>query len=292
MDPFAVFDPIMHEEFYFDGEHNSGIYNHFNHNPYIYVYQNPIVLLDPDGKQVKSEYLGSLSTNSSFANGMIDGLIDSIPGVASLKMVYQLTTDPVFRADFINGMKIIASDPIGFLMGVAQEKVQAFKAFFEGTATDQQMYTVGNEMSSVLLGLVAGGLLVKVLKDLKKGGGLKNKKAIKEGLDFEKDELAKSIADGKNATGRNRLVPENGKGNKKGNRTDTDQLIKNDDGTYSIIETKRSASTRESKGQKAAKDHVGENGGWFEIRNENKKFGLKPGDKILVKDRTRKNKYN
>ncbi len=120
---------------------------------------------------------------------------------------------------------------------------------------------------------------------------LKNADAIAEGRKFEADELAKTISSGKNTTGRNRLVPQNGKGNVKRNRTDTDQLIKNDDGTFSIVETKLSSTTRQSSGQKAAQKNTTSGSGIFEIRNNQPSQGLKKGDKIQVRDYTRKNKH-
>jgi len=52
MDPLAIYNPIFEEEFYFDGDHNNGIYNNKNLNGYAYCYQNPINLIDPNGKQV------------------------------------------------------------------------------------------------------------------------------------------------------------------------------------------------------------------------------------------------
>ena len=102
--------------------------------------------------------------------------------------------------------------------------------------------------------------------------------------------MAKSLSEGKNATGRNRLVPNNGKGNVKGNGTNTDQLIKNEDGTFDIVETKLSKKTKLSKGQKAAKKNVEEGNGEFEIRNNQPSLGLKKGDKIKVNNYIRKNK--
>ncbi|WP_246566614.1 RHS repeat-associated core domain-containing protein [Kaistella soli] len=51
VDPLAVYNPVMETEFYGDGQHNGGVYNSGNLNPYIYTYQNPIVYVDPNGKQ-------------------------------------------------------------------------------------------------------------------------------------------------------------------------------------------------------------------------------------------------
>lgn len=87
-----------------------------------------------------------------------------------------------------------------------------------------------------------------------------------------------------------RTLKKYGKGNVKGNRTNTDQLIKNEDGTFTIVETKRSSSTRLSKGQREAKEHVEKGNGIFEVRSERPEQGLYVGDKIKVKEYRRVNK--
>ncbi|PTD16582.1 RHS repeat domain-containing protein [Flavobacterium columnare] len=51
IDPLADYNPIMNDEHYIDGEHNGGVYNPGNNNPYIYCYQNPVKYIDPNGKQ-------------------------------------------------------------------------------------------------------------------------------------------------------------------------------------------------------------------------------------------------
>ena len=101
--------------------------------------------------------------------------------------------------------------------------------------------------------------------DVKKG--LKNADAVKEGKLFEQDELAKSIAEGKDVRGQITLVPQNRGGNVKGNRTKVDQLIKNDDNTYTIIETKLRPSTKLSPGQRKALEHVESGNRMFEVRS-------------------------
>lgn len=134
----------------------------------------------------------------------------------------------------------------------------------------------------------------KVVKGLDKASdarkGLKNADAISEGRKFEIDELKKAIDRGENVSSQTRLVPKNGKGNVKGNRTNTDQLIKNEDGTFTIVETKRSSSTRLSKGPREAKKYVEKGNGIFEVRSERPEQGLYVGDKIKVKEYRRVNK--
>ena len=50
VDPLLVFDP-QNEENYIEGQHNGGVFNSYNLNPYSYCYQNPIIITDPNGKQ-------------------------------------------------------------------------------------------------------------------------------------------------------------------------------------------------------------------------------------------------
>ncbi len=60
VDPLLTFDP-HNEENYIEGEHNGGVFNNYNLNPYSYCYQNPVILTDPNGKQVFfQEYINKL----------------------------------------------------------------------------------------------------------------------------------------------------------------------------------------------------------------------------------------
>ncbi|MDQ1097179.1 hypothetical protein QE441_000353 [Chryseobacterium sp. SORGH_AS909] len=58
VDPLAVYDPVLQSQFYGDGERNGSVYNYGNLNPYVYTYQNPINLIDPNGKQTASRANG------------------------------------------------------------------------------------------------------------------------------------------------------------------------------------------------------------------------------------------
>ncbi len=62
VDPLAVHNPVMEKEFYGDGQHNGGVYFWGNLNPYTYTYQNPIVFVDPNGKQ--SKFMEVLNDNA------------------------------------------------------------------------------------------------------------------------------------------------------------------------------------------------------------------------------------
>ena len=51
VDPLADYNPFYNSEHYIDGEHNGGVKNSGNLNPYIYTYNSPIMYVDPNGKQ-------------------------------------------------------------------------------------------------------------------------------------------------------------------------------------------------------------------------------------------------
>ena len=65
VDPLADYNPHMNDEHYIDGEHNDGIYNHFNHNSYGYCYQSPVRYVDPNGKQTDTTDKALLLTTTT-----------------------------------------------------------------------------------------------------------------------------------------------------------------------------------------------------------------------------------
>jgi RHS repeat-associated protein len=52
---------------YLNGKHNGGVYNSFNLNGYIYCYQNPVVLVDPDGNQAHFSKRPTFTYDSGFS---------------------------------------------------------------------------------------------------------------------------------------------------------------------------------------------------------------------------------
>ncbi|AZA83244.1 hypothetical protein C1637_24095 [Chryseobacterium lactis] len=57
VDPLADYNPFYNDQAYINGEHNGGVYNSGNNNPYIYTYNSPVRFIDPNGKQVDTNKL-------------------------------------------------------------------------------------------------------------------------------------------------------------------------------------------------------------------------------------------
>ena len=151
--------------------------------------------------------------------------------------------------------------------------------------------------AAVVPGMTGAGVVVRTTgkgapRAMKSSHGLRNAKAIQEGKLYEKDELAAAKARGERAAGQIRLVPKNGEGNIKGNRSTVDQLIKKEHDNYKIVETKlRKGSSQLSKGQESARKHVEEGSQDFEVRSNNSDLKLNKGDIIQVDEYEIKYKY-
>jgi len=66
-DPLSGYNPIQETEHYIDGQHNNGVFNPMNHNTYGYTYNNPIIYIDPTGKQAYFTH-GTWSNPKTFKN--------------------------------------------------------------------------------------------------------------------------------------------------------------------------------------------------------------------------------
>lgn len=134
--------------------------------------------------------------------------------------------------------------------------------------------------------------MIKTERGVDVVAGLKNAEAIQEGRDFERAMIGKAKAEGKDVRTQVRLVPQNGQGNVKGNRTNVDQLIRNEDGSYTLVETKLRSTTPLSKGQKTAKRQIEEGNGLFEVRSDElRDWGIKNGDFIIIDNWDFNSKY-
>ncbi|MDV7696740.1 hypothetical protein N6B72_07405 [Chryseobacterium soli] len=75
VDPLADYNPFYNIEHYIDGQHNGGVYNSGNLNPYTYCYNSPVLFVDPNGKQGYFMTPGNTSTpqNVQFAKRFLSG---------------------------------------------------------------------------------------------------------------------------------------------------------------------------------------------------------------------------
>jgi len=122
VDPLANFNPFMDDEHYIDGDHNGGVFNHYNQNVYGYCYQNPVRLIDPNGKQVD-----------------IVGDILSWTDVDDITVVVTTVTRGVFgmydgKPKHIDGTDVKKSDAVYLVVGAIIPAVSggAVKKFFKG----------------------------------------------------------------------------------------------------------------------------------------------------------------
>ena len=152
-------------------------------------------------------------------------------------------------------------------------------------------------LAAVIPGVTGAGIAVRTgekaaSRAVEIGHGLKNAKAIAEGRAFEKGELAAAKANGENVAGQIRLVPKNGIGNVKLNRSTVDQLIKKDSGNFKVVENKlRKGSSKMSKGQQTIEKHAKYGNKLFEVRSKNQELGLNKGQLIKIDEYKIRYKY-
>lgn len=96
-DPLSGYNPILETEHYIDGQHNGGVFNPMNMATYSYTYQNPILYIDPNGKQNKHwiRFLGGLQ--------MIGGAVE-IVGSGVGEYFSGGTATPLMVPLFLNGL--------------------------------------------------------------------------------------------------------------------------------------------------------------------------------------------
>ncbi|SIS70774.1 SpvB/TcaC N-terminal domain-containing protein [Chryseobacterium gambrini] len=82
VDPLADYNPFYNDEHYIDGQHNGGVYNSGNLNPYIYCYQSPIRYIDPNGKQ--SDAIDQWAVNESLFNFSFGWIGDARAGALNI----------------------------------------------------------------------------------------------------------------------------------------------------------------------------------------------------------------
>ena len=206
--------------------------------------------------------------------------------------------NPVLRIDYEGKFWETAWDAASLTMGlkslinnIREGNVGAAIADGVGVIIDAAAAITPFVPGGVSAAISAVRVVDKVDDIVDAGKGMKNAEAIAEGRAFGKETLQRAKDSGLDVAGEVRIVPQNGIGNKKGNRTTVDQLIRNEDDTYTIVETKLRSTTNLSPGQSKARKHVEKGSQKFEIRSKVDELNLHVGDAIIVTDYKRINKY-
>lgn len=160
------------------------------------------------------------------------------------------------------------------------------EAIFSGKfKSDQEI--IGDAAVDLAVGLLMRRALISPNNNLSSNSASKRPDwliKVREGVAFQNSKIAELKRQKIDFKQQIRLVPRNGKNNEKGNRTDADALIRNNDGTFTIKEYKLSKQTPYTTGQRKAKSHVENGNGNFEVRSDIPEWNLKKGDVIKIKD--------
>ncbi|CAM3829548.1 RHS repeat-associated core domain-containing protein [Flavobacterium branchiophilum] len=133
---WASVDPLMYDGTFWAGKHNGGLYNMFNHGSYIYCYQNPVNLIDPNGKQ----------TDANEING---GTLNEVSVVAGKKSSFSWGA---FGRGVIKGLKaVVVVAAIVTVAVIAGPAILAFAGVTVGAGTVATITSAASIAGTVLL---------------------------------------------------------------------------------------------------------------------------------------------
>ena len=133
-------------------------------SPYNFALNNPLILVDADGKVPKpSDILSDLGIKTTpMLAGLMDGFVSGLGFLDAGEMAYKLATNPEFRNEMIETFKTIASDPLGFAATIANDYKDKAKNILAGNAEGQ--YAVGEMVGELVGGALTGAASLKLIK--------------------------------------------------------------------------------------------------------------------------------
>lgn len=181
VDPIALWQPVQESEHYILGQHNGGYFNPKNMSVYGYTYQNPILYIDPNGKQVKSNELWKKT--KSFLNDVGDVFYQTAEIIAPLSFTMKSEQEiEISKAEYGEGP--IASleemwDDIKDLSGnLSSLSFEDIKENYEN-ASGKQKIAILTATGSIIMDLKKGKVDAKDIAIL---GGKANFKIISANL--------------------------------------------------------------------------------------------------------------
>ena len=185
-------DPLAYDGTFWSGKHNGGLFNNLNHGSYIYCYQNPVSLIDPNGKQTESDWIdgGNLQevvivagkksgfSWSTFGQGLVKGLVVGI--VAAVVVVAVIATGGAALAAV---GAVMSASTVATLTTVATVAGSAMVTYSVGRATieavthedlstgeslsaEQTSGNLGNVIGNIGGGLAGGAAATRIVSAL------------------------------------------------------------------------------------------------------------------------------
>jgi RHS repeat-associated protein len=138
------------------------------YSPYHFGGNNPVFFIDLDGAEISKKIANFFGVKiHPVAAGVIDGLLDNLSFISTLRAVWNLATDADYRDEMWESIKYIINDPIGFVKDVAESYKQKFKNIVAWNEEGQ--YEAGYLIGEVAGSLLSGGIgkMVKMVDDVK-----------------------------------------------------------------------------------------------------------------------------
>jgi hypothetical protein len=99
------------------------------------------------------------------AGGILDGAYDASPaGMAT--MVSRLIIDSEYRAEMLEGLKAIVSDPAAAVEKMFTDYKETYERLLSGEGTDEDYQKFGEEIGGSVVGMFTGGTFLRQVKKL------------------------------------------------------------------------------------------------------------------------------